>query len=277
MSIITISRGSYSRGKEIAEKLAKKLGYECISRDILLEASGEFNIAEIKLVRALHDATSVLDRFTHGKERYISYISASLLQHFRRDNVVYHGLAGQFLVGGIPHVLKVRITADMQARVDEEVRREKISAERALYILQKDDEERRKWGLQMYGADTWDSRLYDIVLHIGKLTVDDAVDLLFVTVKKPNFQSTPESRKVVEDLALSAKVKAHLVKIAPKIQVAADHGRVFISSVDEAAVAKNKAQIESIAKEVEGVEEVIFNVRVAPEQHGHVNPFQNIG
>jgi cytidylate kinase len=277
MSIITISRGSYSRGKEIAEKLAKKLEYECISRDILLEASGEFNIPEIKLVRALHDATSVLDRFTHGKDRYISYISASLLQHFRRDNVVYHGLAGQFLVGHIPHVLKVRITADMQARVNEEMRREKISAERALYILQKDDEERRKWGLQMYGADTWDSRLYDIVLHIGKLTVDDSVDLLFATVKKPNFQSTPESRKIVEDLALSAKVKAHLVRISPKIQVAADRGRVFISSVDEAAVAKNKAQVESIAKEVEGVEEVIFNVRVAPEQHGHVNPFQNIG
>jgi len=277
MSIITISRGSYSRGKEIAERLALRLGYECISRDILLEASGEFDIPEIKLVRALHDATSVLDRFTYGKERYISYISASLLQHFRRDNVVYHGLAGQFLVGGIPHVLKVRITADMRARVNEEMRREKISAERALYVLQKDDEERRKWGLQMYGADTWDSRLYDIVLHIGKLTVDDAVDLLFDTVRKPNFQSTAESRKVVEDLALSAKVKAHLVRIAPKIQIAADEGRVFISGIDEAAVAKNKAQIESIAKEIEGVEEVIFNVRVAPEQHGHVNPFQNIG
>jgi cytidylate kinase len=277
MSIITISRGSYSRGKEIAEKLALKLGYECISRDILLEASGEFNIPEIKLVRALHDATSVLDRFTHGKERYISYIAASLLQHFRKDNVVYHGLAGQFLVGHIPHVLKVRITADMQARVNEEMRREKISAERALYILQKDDEERRKWGLQMYGTDTWDSRLYDVVLHIGKLTVDDAVDLLFDTVQKPSFQSTEESRKIVEDLALSAKVKAHLVRITPKIQVAADHGRVFISGVDETVLAKNKAQIESIAREVEGVEEVIFNVRVAPEQHGHVNPFQNIG
>ena len=53
MSIITINRGSYSRGKQVAEKLALKLGYECISRDILLEASEEFNIPEIKLIRAL--------------------------------------------------------------------------------------------------------------------------------------------------------------------------------------------------------------------------------
>ena len=53
MAIITISRGSYYRGREVAEKLAVKLGYECISREILLEASQEFNIPEIKLVRAI--------------------------------------------------------------------------------------------------------------------------------------------------------------------------------------------------------------------------------
>jgi hypothetical protein len=44
MAIITISRGSYSRGKEVAEALADKLGYGCVSRDILLEASKEFHI-----------------------------------------------------------------------------------------------------------------------------------------------------------------------------------------------------------------------------------------
>ena len=42
MAIITISRGSYQKGKEVAEKVARKLGYECISREILLEASDEF-------------------------------------------------------------------------------------------------------------------------------------------------------------------------------------------------------------------------------------------
>ena len=56
MGVITISRGSYSHGKEIAEKLAQKLGYDCISREILLKASEQFNVKEAKLIRALHDA-----------------------------------------------------------------------------------------------------------------------------------------------------------------------------------------------------------------------------
>ena len=116
MAIITISRGSYYRGREVAEKLAAKLGYECISREILLEASKEFNIPEIKLVRAIQDAPTIFERFVHDKEKYLTYIRAALLKHVRKDNVVYHGLFGNFLLQDIPHVLKVRIVADLEVR-----------------------------------------------------------------------------------------------------------------------------------------------------------------
>ena len=126
MSIITISRGSYSRGKEVAEKLAQRLGYECVSRDVLIEASDEFNIPEIKLVRAIHDSPSVLDRFTHGKEKYVAYIRAAVLKRVQKDNVVYHGLAGHFFLQEVPHVMKVRIIADFEDRVKEEMKRENI-------------------------------------------------------------------------------------------------------------------------------------------------------
>ncbi len=38
MSIIIISRGSYTHGIEVAEKVAQKLGYECFSRENLRKA-----------------------------------------------------------------------------------------------------------------------------------------------------------------------------------------------------------------------------------------------
>jgi hypothetical protein len=44
MSIIIISGGSYSHGKVVAEKVSAFLGYECLSRKIILEASELFNI-----------------------------------------------------------------------------------------------------------------------------------------------------------------------------------------------------------------------------------------
>lgn len=278
MSVITISRGSYSRGKEVAEKVATELGYECISRDILLEASEEFNIPEIRLVRALHDAPSVLERFTHGRERYVSYIRKALLQHIRKDNVVYHGLAGHYFLLNIPNVLKIRIISDMEERVKEEVRRENISEEKARYILRKDDDERRKWGLRLYGIDTWDSRLYDMVINIKNLSVEDAADLICRTVRKPNFETTPESEKILDDSLLSAKVHAALVKIAPQSIVTADDGVVEISDSEGSSDIKNDVfnEIKSIAENVEGVKEVIMNMHRKTDNHRSVNPFHNI-
>ena len=71
MSVITISRGSYSRGVEIAEMVSEKLGYRCLARDVLIEASKEFNIPEVKLTRALEDPPSFFERFTREKRMTI--------------------------------------------------------------------------------------------------------------------------------------------------------------------------------------------------------------
>jgi cytidylate kinase len=229
MPIITVSRGSYSRGKEVAERLAEKLGYQCISRDILLETSEQFNIPEIKLIRAIHDAPSILERFTYGKERYVAYIRATLLKYVQKDNTVYHGLAGHYFLQGIPHVIKVRILADLEDRVLEEMRREKISADEARYILKKDDDERRRWGIQVFGVDTWDPMLYDMVLHIKTLTVGDAVDLISHAAKLPHFQATPESQRLIDDLSLAATVEAALVEEFPSAKVEAKNGEVLVS------------------------------------------------
>ncbi|MDH3956918.1 MAG: cytidylate kinase-like family protein, partial [Desulfobacteraceae bacterium] len=154
MGVVTISRGSYSKGKEIAEKLAQKLGYDCISREILLKASDQFNVKEAKLIRALHDAPSFFGRFKHGKEKYTAFIHEVFLRYIQKDNVIYHGLAGQYFARGIPNTLKVRINSTLEERIKEEMRRENISEEKARYLLIKDDEERRKWGISLYGIDT---------------------------------------------------------------------------------------------------------------------------
>ena len=208
MAIITISRGSYYRGREVAEKLAAELGYECISREVLLEASQEFNIPEIKLVRAIEDAPKILERLTHEKERYVAYIRSSLLKHVQHDNVVYHGLFGNFFLQGIPHVLKVRIVGDLESRIADEVEREGISEEKAREIILRDDEQRRRWAHFLYGADTWDATFYDLVIHLKLITVDDAVSLIMHTLRFSGFQTTPESQQAIDNLVEATRLEA---------------------------------------------------------------------
>jgi cytidylate kinase len=204
MGIITISRGSCFRGKEIAEGIAKKMGYECISREILLKASKDFDVPEVKLLHAIKDAPSFFDHLKDGKRKYTAFIREAFLEYIQKDNVVYHGFAGHFFTIGLPNILKVRIIANIDFRIKVVMERENISEEKARKLIYSIDVERRKWSMYLYGIDTNATELYDIVLQIDNLGVDDAVDFLYDAAKRPCFQTTPESQKKLKEMLESA-------------------------------------------------------------------------
>jgi len=206
MGIITISRGSYSRGIEIAEKLSQKLGYECISREVLLKASKDFNVPETELLHAIHDSPSIFDRIKDGKKNYVAFIREAFLDHIQKDNVVYHGYAGHFFTKDIPNILKVRIIANMDFRINVLMERENVSEEEARKLLYKIDIERRKWSMYLYGIDTNVTELYDVVIRIDTINVDGAVEILYDMAKRPCFQTTPELQKKLRELLDAAKV-----------------------------------------------------------------------
>lgn len=254
MAIITISRGSYSKGKEVAEKVAARLDYDCISRDVLLEASDYFHIPEVKLVRAIHDAPSILDRFQHGRQIYIAYIRSALVSRMVRDNVVYHGLAGHILLTDRSHVLKIRIIADMTDRIKAEMQRENISENEARALLEKDDQERRKWTRALYGVDPWDSCLYDAMIRISKLTVADAVDCICMAAMKEQFQTTEDSRRKMKDFALACQVKAALVDPFFDIGVTNEYGNVLIyTKAGDRQINKLKKMAREIKRKIKGI------------------------
>ncbi len=262
MAIITISRGSYSKGKEVAEGVAAKLEYKCISRDVLLEASEQFNVPEIKLVQAIHDAPSILDRLTHGKTYYISYIQAALLDHARKDNVVYHGLAGHILLKGIEQVLKVRILADLNLRISEVMQREQVDAKEAHSVISKIDEERRKWTRRLYGVDPWDPALYDLVICIDKIKVAGAVDLICEAASQEPFGITESVKRKLEDLALSCKVRSDLLDLDRSVVVTSEYGNVIVhTKVDDRKAGKLDEKARLLASSIEGIHNI--EVRVA--------------
>lgn len=261
MAIITISRGSYSKGREIGEKVAQKLGYECLSREIMIRASEHFNVPEIKLARALHDAPSVWERFTYGKERYLAYVESTLLEAAQKDNLVYHGLGGQFILKDVGHVLNVRVLADLEDRIRLEMEREKISRDEAIERLEKDDHERTGWSQAVWGLDSSDPRLYDLVIHIGKVTVDDAVDLICHTSGLERFKKTPGSQKTLDDRLLAAQVKVRLVSQISGVRVTADNGAVNVD-IEAPLVQESRIveEIEVALSPVSGIKDLTVHV-----------------
>ncbi len=230
MAIITISRGSFSHGKKIAEEVAKRLNYKIISREVILEASKDFNVPEAKLLNAIANPISFFERFSYKREKYIAYIEAEILKHLKEDNIIYHGFAGHFFVKDIPHAFKIRIIANLDERIKLVMKEKNISEEEARKFIEELDEARRKWSLQLYGIDTNDPSLYDMVIHIDKLKIENAVNIICDVVKSGIFDATPESQQIIEDKALAAELKAILVDFKPDVEVSCKKGVVTIKT-----------------------------------------------
>lgn len=219
MAVISISSGLSGKGKEIADRLAKDLGYETVSREVLLKASEQFNIPEIKLTRAIENAPTILDRFSYGKEKYVAYIRNAILARLERDNVIYRGLAGHFFLQGISHVLKVQIVSRLEDRIKKEMTEHNTGHDTAKKMIQKDDDERRKWSQHLYKVDPQDPNLYDLVINLENVTEDEAVEIIKHTLGLQSFKSTDASRKQFADRLLESKVMANLVEVYPTAQV----------------------------------------------------------
>ncbi len=257
MSIITISKGSYIHGQAVAERLAKNLGYHCISREILLDASDQFNIPELRLVRAIEDPPSIFDRLSLEKEKYITYIRAAFLKQMQKDNVIYHGFSGHFFLRDVPNVFKVRIIANMEYRVRMVMNRDNVSSEEALNMIKKIDNTRRRWSLHFYGIDTADPDVYDMVYRIDNMTIEDVVDSIMSTVRLPCFQISSESKKIFNDLYLEAQVRASLAEEFPTTRyVSSKDGKVTVL-VEATLKQKEKMspRIEAIINRIDGVKD----------------------
>lgn len=278
MSIVTISRGSFSRGKEIAEALAKELGYDCLSHERLVEKAGQFNIPGIKLLQAIQDTPSIFSCLSHGRKRYITYFESLILNHMRKNNLVYHGLAGHFFLRDIAHVLKVRINARMDDRVAERMKREQCSREVALHDLERDDEQRHKWSMQYYGMDSCDSRLYDVVLRADNLGINEIVEMLAKTVRKKHYRETPESLQELEKRTLLANINAQIISFSPHARVRLlNNASVELTNMD-GRLRSDKIARQEFADKLRqkfNVKEVYYR---EPVQHSnsHINNFYNI-
>jgi len=265
MTVVTISRGSGSMGKAVAEKAAARLGYACLSRDVLLEASELYNQPEVQLQSAIADAPSFLDRFTHGKQKYIAFIQSALTRHVIQDKIIYHGLAGHLLLKNVSHVLKVRIQADHDSRVELVMKRDRVGQAEAARMIATLDGQRQRWTRSLYDADPGDSSLYDLQISLPRYSIDAAADLICRSVEFEPFKTTPESQRQMEDLALACRIKAALVEDHPSISVVSRYGNVVVygASGDRQAH-KLKAGIDELGSDIEGMNNIEVHADVEP-------------
>lgn len=257
MAVVTIFSASFCGENEVAAKLAEKLSYESISEKLINETSKRFNVSEDKLRHSLSGHVSFLNNITHEREKNIAYLKSTLADLIKKDNMLYHGFASHLLPKYITHVLKVCILANHEYRIKTAMKQEKISEKQAKSIIENDDKERIKWAQYVLDSSPWDEKLYDVVIPLHTSSVDESVDLISENVKKKALETTPESRKALDDFLLASRVSIPLVENGYDLNVVSDDGNVNISPKEFLVRFEHmKEKIKKIVNPVSGVKDL---------------------
>jgi cytidylate kinase len=268
MAIISISRGTFSGGKILAERVAERLSYPCLGREeILFEAGKEFGVSERELSEAVNQPPPFWQQVPGRRVAYLMCLTAALLKRAQGGSLVYHGHAGHFLLAGITHVLRIRVIADMEYRIKAAMERMNLTRDEAIVYIERVDRERNRWTRFLYGIEWGDPSQYDVVLNLERMSIEGASLAIVSMTQLDDYKITPQSQKAFENLMVTSGVWAALVKDertrAASVQVMANNGVVTITG--KASTGKVVDAIPVVASQVPGVKEVKNEVGVGSD------------
>jgi cytidylate kinase len=243
MAIITISRGTFTGGQRLAQCLADNLGYRCIARIQSYEASKRYGVSDEELSKAISETPGLFERLGSERARYLACLRATLVREVKDDNVVYHGLAGHFLLKGVPSVIRVRAIANIEFRVKNAMERNRSTRKEALEYIKRIDEKRSRWTKLLYHADLNDPHLYDIVINLDNISINSACELVCCAVGLEEFARN----KNIADTGLEVEANAGIVTLSGTVGSLqdADQIREIVGSVRGVKSINSKMQVKS--------------------------------
>jgi len=258
MSIITISRGTFSGGQQLAECVCEKLGYSCVSREVLVEAAKGHGVPLEELSKALNEPPGLFRHMGLKRVHYLVYVQEALVKAVQDERAVYHGLAGQLLLRGVPHVLRVKVIANMEFRIQGAMDRLRCGRHEAVEFIKNIDKKRDKWVRYLYDVDRNDPLLYDLVVNLDRIDIVSACEIVCATASQEEFQTTPESQKRLKDLVLSSEVRARIASDGSvhddHVEIDADDGVVTIRGTAHSMADADK--IRDLVRQAPGVKDV---------------------
>jgi len=268
MPIITIYQGASGDGQELAESLAQALGYRCVGREVLVEASRRYGIPEAKLNEVVEKGPHWWERLLQDLRPYRIALQATLCELAQDGKVVYHGHVGHELLSGIGHVLKVLLTAPMPFRIEQVRGRQTLTDAAARHYIDEVDKARSRRLMEMFGADWRDPNRYDLILNMAKMSREGAKLVILGAANLAEYQPTAASDQAFKDLALGSRVYATLMASSSvrgsALDVRAEDGHVCVKGrVDHEAL---EDEVVKLVKNVPGVTGMTTNIYSVPPE-----------
>lgn len=186
--VITIGREFGSGGKEIAQKLAERLGIKYYDKDLVTLAAKKRGISEEVVADAEENIPSIWDTNAVGlpifQDRLYQIQSNIILDIAQQEApCIIVGRCADYVLRDCPNILNVFIHADKEFRIRRIMDIQSLAYPEAKSLVKKTDKTRRAY-YQFYTDRKWGTGTdYDILLSSSTLGVDTCVDILYASIQ----------------------------------------------------------------------------------------------
>jgi cytidylate kinase len=265
MPVIALTQEMGSLAKDVSVKLAEALSLAVMRHEVIDHVAEKMQVPKSLIGRLRGGKAGLLERLKTDQRSVALYTADELFALADRGNVVLRGWGATCLLRPVPHVVCVRITRSLEKRVEWLMGDlETDDAAFAEAEIRRSDQAHAARMHAQFGVTWGDPVLYDLVLNTDRVTVDSCVEQISQLVARPEFAETPESRTLLKNMALQARVKAALKEQAEtsdiRVTVNANQGEVILRGI--VLNSEERAQTEAVAAAVTGVTGVHNQLRL---------------
>ncbi len=277
MNIVSISRQVGSFGDEIGSTVAERAGLHFMGREkvheLAMSCDSEYSDA-CSLYEAEH-GPRFFERLFFDRPTYTSLFYALTYELASQGDVVIVGRGSQIVLRGVPGVLRVRVVAPTEIRVQRIMERHNCPQDEAWDYVNKYDTENRNQIRSIFDVDPRDWALYDLVINTEKLTAAAGTDIVYQALQSLDKVANPEAVK--EDLrnrALGKRIETVVKKrltsaVARYVDVSVGPGGLV--RIGGRVTEKNeKRRVEEIVSGYPGVTKVENELKVTQLTFGAV-------
>ena len=216
MGVIAISREVGSFGDEIAAKTAEKLGFKLANRDHIHKMVQACDEEYQKACTAFEEEvkpSGFFERLSFSNPSFTAMFAALNLELASEGNIVMIGRGAQAVLAPVAGILKVRVLAPADLRVERIMAKRGLTREEALEFVATYGRERKALVESIYGRDLYDPTLFDLLLNTQALAVDDCVELVITAFQRLEAATDTALReKTLKAMSFAKKVESEIKK-----------------------------------------------------------------
>ncbi|NPV04792.1 MAG: cytidylate kinase-like family protein [Syntrophaceae bacterium] len=219
MAILTISREYRSGGQEIGTAVAERMGYDYVGKERILadlRSRGEHWISLLREVD--EDRPTIWERFDWEYQGLMALVDCYIYERAMEDRVVLVGRGANFLLEGLPHVLRVRLTAPVEQRIERVMRKDGVDRKTAARLIEKMDSDRAAFVRANFHRDWYDVTAFDMVFNTAVQSFQEITDVLCGALQEKAGKLTLEAWEQLRGRMLAARIKAHIAT-SPRIRI----------------------------------------------------------